>query len=86
MAQFGDLLSRGYEALRLVFVAGEVFPIGHLRSLRQQWPHPRFCNLYGPTETNICHVLGSAGANPSRTKRTISHRHNVLSPFLAGNR
>ena len=57
MAQFGDLLSRGYEALRLVLFAGEVFPIGHLRSLRQQWPQPRFCNLYGPTETNVCTFL-----------------------------
>ena len=57
MAQFGDLLSRGYEALRLVLFAGEVFPIGHLRSLREQWPQPRFCNLYGPTETNVCTFL-----------------------------
>ena len=28
----------------------------------------------------------SPGANPSRTKRTLSHRHNVLAPFLAGSR
>ena len=54
MAQFGDLPSRGYDALRLVLFAGEVFPIRHLRILRQQWPRPRFFNLYGPTETNVC--------------------------------
>jgi amino acid adenylation domain-containing protein len=57
MAQLGDLRSRGYEALRLVLFAGEVFPIRHLRSLREQWPQARFFNLYGPTETNVCTFL-----------------------------
>jgi amino acid adenylation domain-containing protein len=40
--------------LRTVLFAGEVFPTKYLRRLMQQLPHTRFCNLYGPTETNVC--------------------------------
>ena len=54
MAQAGKLESRGYASLRLVLFAGEVFPITHLKSLVKQLPHPRYFNLYGPTETNVC--------------------------------
>jgi acyl-CoA synthetase (AMP-forming)/AMP-acid ligase II len=38
----------------LVLFAGEVFPIKHLQSLVSQLPTPRYFNLYGPTETNVC--------------------------------
>jgi acyl-CoA synthetase (AMP-forming)/AMP-acid ligase II len=31
-----------------------VFPIKHLRALTRRWPGPRYLNLYGPTETNVC--------------------------------
>ena len=41
-------------ALRLVLFAGEVFPVKHLRALTQLLPEPRYFNLYGPTETNVC--------------------------------
>jgi len=54
IAQHGKLGSRSYASLRLVLFAGEVFPIGHLKSLTRQWPRPRYFNLYGPTETNVC--------------------------------
>jgi amino acid adenylation domain-containing protein len=54
IAQHGDLESRSYSSLRLVLFAGEVFPIVHLKSLARQWPNPRYLNLYGPTETNVC--------------------------------
>jgi acyl-coenzyme A synthetase/AMP-(fatty) acid ligase len=37
-----------------VLFAGEVFAIKHLRSLTRQLPKPRYFNLYGPTETNVC--------------------------------
>ncbi|MCX4967390.1 amino acid adenylation domain-containing protein [Streptomyces sp. NBC_00654] len=40
--------------LRLVLFAGEVFPIDKLRRLLHLWPTPRYYNLYGPTETNVC--------------------------------
>jgi amino acid adenylation domain-containing protein len=40
--------------LRTVLFAGEVFPTRFLRSLMDLLPETRFCNLYGPTETNVC--------------------------------
>jgi len=54
LAQFGRLERFDYSALRFVHFAGEVFPVRHLRSLKAQIPHPRYFNLYGPTETNVC--------------------------------
>lgn len=54
LAQFGRLDRLQFSALRTVLFAGEVFPIRHLRLLKSLWPHPRFFNLYGPTETNVC--------------------------------
>lgn len=54
ITQRGELESHDYSALRTVLFAGEVFPVVHLRSLQRKWPHPRYFNLYGPTETNVC--------------------------------
>lgn len=54
LAQFGKLDRLDFAALRIVFFAGEVFPVKFLRMLKEQWPTPRFFNLYGPTETNVC--------------------------------
>ena len=54
MAQFGKLDRHDYSALRMVLFAGEVFPIKHLKLLKSLWRHPRYFNLYGPTETNVC--------------------------------
>jgi acyl-coenzyme A synthetase/AMP-(fatty) acid ligase len=54
LAQYGDLDRRDFSALRLVLFAGEVFPLKHLRALKALWKHPRYFNLYGPTETNVC--------------------------------
>lgn len=54
MAQFGNLSQQDCSALRLVLFAGEVFPVKHLRALCSQLPTPRYFNLYGPTETNVC--------------------------------
>jgi amino acid adenylation domain-containing protein len=54
LTQFGKLNERDYPSLRLVLFAGEVFPIKYLKSLKSLWPHPRYFNLYGPTETNVC--------------------------------
>ena len=53
----GKLEQHDHSALRLVLFAGEVFPIGALRALRVQWTRPRYFNLYGPTETNVCTYL-----------------------------
>lgn len=54
LAQFGNLQNLDCSSLRMVFFAGEVFPVRHLRALTGFWPHPRYFNLYGPTETNVC--------------------------------
>jgi amino acid adenylation domain-containing protein len=54
LAQFGRISEHDYSSLRMVLFAGEVFPIVHLRSFKQQVPQPRYFNLYGPTETNVC--------------------------------
>jgi amino acid adenylation domain-containing protein len=54
LAQYGKLARYDYSRLRIVLFAGEVFPIKHLRALKALWPKPRYFNLYGPTETNVC--------------------------------
>ena len=43
-----------HSSLRIVMYAGEVFPVKHLHRLMTIWPKPRYYNLYGPTETNVC--------------------------------
>lgn len=53
MARRGKLERLRFERLRLVLFAGEVFPIRYLRELMQALPPPQYCNLYGPTETNV---------------------------------
>ena len=54
LADYGKLPRLDCSALRIVFFAGEVFPLPRFRTLRALWPHPRYVNLYGPTETNVC--------------------------------
>ncbi len=54
LADYGKLDRYDYSKLRIVYFAGEVFPIPRFRTLRTFWPHPRYVNLYGPTETNVC--------------------------------
>src|SRR4029453_10265032 len=54
VGQFGKLEQYDYSSLRLVLFAGEVFPIKYLKLLKSLWLHPRYFNLYGPTETNVC--------------------------------
>jgi acyl-coenzyme A synthetase/AMP-(fatty) acid ligase len=54
LVQFGNLTGRDFSSLRRVLFAGEVFPVRYLRALQEVIPHPRYFNLYGPTETNVC--------------------------------
>lgn len=69
LAQFGKLEQNDYSSLRLVLFAGEVFPIKYLKLLKSLWPHPRYFNLYGPTETNVCTFYEVPGRIPeSQTK------------------
>jgi amino acid adenylation domain-containing protein len=54
LSEYGKLSQLDYSALRFVLFAGEVFPLKHLRAIKSFWNHPRYFNLYGPTETNVC--------------------------------
>ncbi|MCE9602816.1 MAG: amino acid adenylation domain-containing protein [Gemmatimonadetes bacterium] len=54
LAAHGAPAPLAFPSLRLVLFAGEVFPVKHLRALQRRLPHPRYFNLYGPTETNVC--------------------------------
>ena len=68
MLETGGLAERGAPSLRVVFFAGEVFPIKHLRRTMAALPQARFCNLFGPTETNVCTGVRAAGRRPRRTR------------------
>jgi amino acid adenylation domain-containing protein len=54
LALYGKLDRYDYSALRMVFFAGEVFPVPQFRAIKKLWSTPRYFNLYGPTETNVC--------------------------------
>ncbi len=54
LVEYGQLGKYDWSALRTVLFAGEVFPIKYLQALKEAWPEPRYFNLYGPTETNVC--------------------------------
>jgi amino acid adenylation domain-containing protein len=54
LISYGKLECYNNLSLRLVLFAGEVFPVKHLRHLKAILPKPRYFNLYGPTETNVC--------------------------------
>jgi amino acid adenylation domain-containing protein len=54
LACFGNLPQFDLSRLRTVIFAGEVFPPKYLARLRDELPHPRYLNWYGPTETNVC--------------------------------
>ncbi len=54
LEEHGRLERYDCTSLRHVLFAGEVFPIPRLRRVLARWSVPRFFNLYGPTETNVC--------------------------------
>ena len=84
LAQYGRLEQYGYSDLRLVLFAGEVFPIKHLRMLKDLLPNPRYFNLYGPTETNVCTYYEVPATIPmEHTKpfpigKACSHYENMI--------
>ncbi len=54
MLQHGKIAEADLSCLRLVLFAGEVFSVKYLRVLVEMLSDTQFCNLYGPTETNVC--------------------------------
>ena len=65
LVEFGRMEEHDFSKLRIVNFAGEVFPVQHLRALKEKWPHPRYFNLYGPTETNVCTFYEIPGDIPA---------------------
>lgn len=61
LTEFGHLDRLDLSRLRLVLFAGEVFPMKHLAALHRLVPKPRYYNLYGPTETNVCTYFEADG-------------------------
>jgi len=84
LAQFGKLEVHDYSTLRMILFAGEVFPIKYLRLLKSRLPHPRYFNLYGPTETNVCTWYEVPGeipisqAEPMPIGQACSHCQSVV--------
>lgn len=54
LARYGKMHRYGYSQLRMVLFAGEVLPVSQYLALRAIWKGPRFFNLYGATEANVC--------------------------------
>ena len=79
LAQYGKLERYDYSHLRIVHFAGEVFPVKHLRALKKLIPNPRYFNLYGPTETNVCTfyeippIIPEDRTNPFPIGKACSH-------------
>ncbi|MFW2405974.1 MAG: amino acid adenylation domain-containing protein [Gammaproteobacteria bacterium] len=54
LARAGSIGQLDTGALRWILFGGEQMPPKYLAELMRQLPHARFCNVYGPTETNGC--------------------------------
>ncbi|MEP6619273.1 MAG: amino acid adenylation domain-containing protein [bacterium] len=68
LATYGKLERYDFSALRYVLFAGEVFPVPQFRAVKALLPHPRYVNLFGPTETNVCTFYEvPATLDPDRT-------------------
>jgi amino acid adenylation domain-containing protein len=67
LALSGALERHDWSHLRQIIFAGEVFPVAHLRRLREQIPGARYWNWYGPTETNVCTAYAVDALAPKQT-------------------
>jgi amino acid adenylation domain-containing protein len=68
LALSGKLERHDWARLRAIIFAGEVFPVPHLRRLREQIPGARYWNWYGPTETNVCTAYQVNALPPEQTE------------------
>lgn len=68
LALSGKLERHDWSRLRAIIFAGEVFPVSHLRRLREQIPGARYWNWYGPTETNVCTAYQVNALPPEETE------------------
>ena len=77
LVEHGKLEQHNFDSLRLVLFAGEVFPIKYLRRLVEFLPKPAYCNLYGPTETNVCTYYTSSLRHRSGKNRAGADRQSL---------
>ena len=82
LVQYGKLSRHDLSSLRLILFAGEVFPVKHLRAFQMAVPQPRYLNLYGPTETNVCTWYEVEGMVPD--DRTEPYPIGRVCPPLQG--
>lgn len=68
LVRHGQLEQHDFSHLRAVLFAGEVFPIKYLKPLMQKIPSAAYYNLYGPTETNVCHYYKVPLLDPARNE------------------
>lgn len=84
LVQYGKLEECDLSPMRVVNFAGEVFPIVHLKALHAILPQPRYFNLYGPTETNVCTFyelpaqIPSERADPFPIGKVCAHLEGVV--------
>jgi acyl-coenzyme A synthetase/AMP-(fatty) acid ligase len=74
LAQFGGLARHDYSALRQVLFAGEVFRGQAFARALRALAEPRYFNLYGPTETNVCTWYEVPLAGTARTQHALPDR------------
>jgi amino acid adenylation domain-containing protein len=67
LALSGGLERHDWSRLRQIIFAGEIFPVAHLRRLREQIPGAQYSNWYGPTETNVCTAYAVDALPPDQT-------------------
>jgi amino acid adenylation domain-containing protein len=88
LVQRGNLETRDLSSLRWVLFAGERFPTKHLRRLMSLVPNPRYCNMYGTTETHIAayyDVPPLSSDDPLPIGRACSHV-NLMAVSPSGGR
>jgi amino acid adenylation domain-containing protein len=84
LVQYGRLNECDLSHVRVVNFAGEVFPIVHLKALHEILPKPRYFNLYGPTETNVCTfyelppVIPAERAEPFPIGKACAHLKGIV--------
>jgi amino acid adenylation domain-containing protein len=54
LSEYGKLEKYDLSSLRIILFAGEVYPLSLFKDLYHKLNHVKYCNLYGPTETNVC--------------------------------
>jgi amino acid adenylation domain-containing protein len=86
MVLYGNLAEVNLPDLRLMLFAGEVFSIKYLHRLVEALPSVQFCNLYGPTETNVCtYCWISRDTITLQREIPIGHACEYSDVFLVGN-